>query len=90
MIPYRHAALTSYLEFLRVATPTAAVGQVVRQGGHEAQRISVLPTVVHQLTVVDAKHRSGRVGQRTLVRAAESAHGVALTTSMQTLPHLNT
>lgn len=87
-----NAAVTalSYLEFLRVATLTAAVGQIVRQRRHETQRILTLSAVVHELAVVDPEQRSGRTGRRTFVRAAESAHGVALTTSIQTYTHFNT
>jgi hypothetical protein len=87
-----NAAITalSYLEFLGVPTLTAAVGQIVRQGRHETERILALSAVVHELAVVDPKHGSGRAGRRALVRAAESAHGAVLTTSMQTHTHFNT
>jgi hypothetical protein len=39
LAPARGAAVTalSYLEFLRVATLTAAVGQIVRQGRHKTE-----------------------------------------------------
>jgi hypothetical protein len=70
-----------------VATLTAAVGQIVRQGGHETERILALSAVVHELAVVDPERWSGRTGRRTFVRAAESAHGASLTTSMQTHTH---
>lgn len=61
-----------------MAAPTAAVGQVVRQGWNEIQRILVLPVVIHKLPVVDPKHRSGRASRRALVWPGEPAHGVAL------------
>jgi hypothetical protein len=80
----------SYLEFLRVSTLAAAVGQIVRQGRHKAEWVFALSEVVDELAVVDPEHRSGRAGRGALVRAAESAHGVALTASMQTHTHFNT